>query len=63
MILQMKYGAEMMMAMNRVIGHEDLDFFMSASVSIPAPVKASVVTAVLHAILIGFSCLKPEDEK
>lgn len=59
MILHIKYGAEIIMAMKSVIGHDDLDFLMSASVSNPAPDKASAVIAVLHAILIGFSRRKP----
>ncbi len=60
MILHMKYGAEMIMARNKVMGHEDLDFLISASVNRPAVDKVSEFDmADDHAVLIGLSRLKP----
>jgi hypothetical protein len=55
----MKYGAEMIMARNKVMGHDDLDFLISASVNRPADKASEFDTAVDHAVLIGFSRLKP----
>lgn len=52
------------MAMNSVIGHEDLAFLISASVNILAPDKVSGDdTALLHAMLIGFSRLRPTNKR
>lgn len=62
MILQIKYGADIIMAMKSVMGHEDLAFLISASVNKLAPdktVSGAVDTAEVHAVLIGFSRLKP----
>lgn len=56
----MKYGAEMMMARNNVMGQDDLVFLISASVKSPAPDKESELDmAEVQAELIGFSRLKP----
>lgn len=59
MIFQIKYGAEIMMARNNVIGHDDLDFLISASVNRPADKVSEFDTAEDHAVLIGLSLLKP----
>lgn len=64
MILQIKYGADMTIAMKSVMGHEDLAFLISASVNKLAPDNVSEVdTAEVHAVLIGFSRLKPKDAR
>lgn len=49
----------MIMARNKVMGHDDLDFLISASVNRPADKASEFDTAVDHAVLIGFSRLKP----
>ena len=59
MILHMKYGAEIIMARNKVMGHEDLDFLISASVNRPADKVSEFDMADDHAVLIGLSRLKP----
>lgn len=60
-ILQIKYGAEIMMARNNVIGHDDLDFLISASVNRPVDKVSELDMAEDHAVLMGLSRLKPVD--
>ena len=46
------------------MGHDDLDFLISATVNRLAPDKVSAFdTAEVHAVLIGFSRLKPAKKK
>ncbi len=51
----------MIIARKSVMGQEDLVFFMSASVRRSAPLTSAseLDKAVFHAILFGFSRLKP----
>ncbi len=54
----------MIIARNSVMGHEDLDFLISASVNRPTPDKVSAFDAAeVHAVLMGFSRLKPANNQ
>lgn len=47
------------------MGHEDLDFLISASVNRPTPDKvlSAFDAAEVHAVLMGFSRLKPANNQ